>query len=146
MRVKEAMRIAHGLQAGSTLEDVSEAIQATGCETLPIVDGFNGGLVVRQLVSVRDLPKLRQVEASAHRGHAVGDTVLDMLAAIGRQPGRFPTIEAQATLVDAWGLMSEEGLTQLPVVDGGGVVGMLSLVVSYSEYPHRSPVAGFWAQ
>jgi CBS domain-containing protein len=58
--------------------------------------------------------------------------------------GRFPTIHPHATLVDAWGLMSEEGLTHLPVVADGHVVGMLSLVVTFSEFPQRSPAAGFW--
>jgi hypothetical protein len=147
MIVKEVMRRASGLDESATLRDVLEAIQQTGCETLPVVAGANGDgeLVVRQLVSVRDLPRLRQVEASADRGHAVGHTVLDLLAAIGRQPGRFPTVGPYESLADAWGLMSDAHMTHLPVVDDTAVVGMVSLVVTFSEFPHRSPSAGFWS-
>ena len=49
-----------------------------------------------------------------------------------------------ATLTDAWGIMSDECLIHLPVVENGGVVGMVSLVVTFAEFPHRSPAAGFW--
>jgi CBS domain-containing protein len=145
MMVREVMRRASGLPEEATLRDVIEAIQQTGCEALPIVDSSNGEVVVRQLVAVRDLPSLRLVEASATRGHAVGNTVLDLMTAIGRQPGRFPTIDPYAALADAWGLMSDSHLTHLPVVDDREVVGMVSLVVTFSEFPHRSPTAGFWA-
>jgi CBS-domain-containing membrane protein len=144
MRVRDAMRQAWGLDTEVTIEAVVEAIQTTGCETLPIVEGSDDRLAIRQLVSVRDLPRLKQVEASAERGHAVGYTVLEMLSALGRLPGRFPTIDPNATLLDAWGVMSEEGQTHLPVVDHGRVVGMLALVVTISELPHRTPAAGFW--
>jgi CBS domain-containing protein len=145
MVVKEVMRRAAALDEGATLPDVLEAIEQTGCEALPVVERSNGSVVVRQLVSVRDLPYLRSVEASATRGHAIGRTVLDLLAAIGRKPGRFPTIGPNAVLADAWGLMSDERLTHLPVVDGPEVIGMISLVVTFSEFPHRSPAAGFWS-
>jgi CBS domain-containing protein len=144
MRVRDAMREAWGLDPEATLDDVLEAIQATGCETLPIVGNRSAELVVRQLVSVRDLPKLVQVEASARRGHALGRTVLDLLSVIGRAPGRFPTIDPSATLVDAWGVMSDEGVAHLPVAENSHVIGMLSLSVTFSEFPHRSPAAGFW--
>jgi hypothetical protein len=30
-------------------------------------------------------------------------------------------------------------------VDDTAVVGMVSLVVTFSEFPHRSPSAGFWS-
>jgi CBS domain-containing protein len=145
MVVKEVMRRASALDEGATLPDVLEAIERTGCEALPVVERSNGSLVVRQIVSVRDLPNLRSVEASATRGHAVGRTVLDLLGAIGRKPGRFPTIGPNAALADAWGIMSDERLTHLPVIDGPDVIGMVSLVVTFSEFPHRSPAAGFWA-
>jgi CBS domain-containing protein len=144
MVVKEVMRRARALDEAATLTDVLEAIETTGCEALPVVARSNGSVVVRQLVAVRDLPNLRSVEASATRGHAIGHTVLDLLAAIGRKPGRFPTIGPNAALADAWGLMSDENMTHLPVIDGRQVVGMVSLVVSFSEFPHRSPGAGFW--
>jgi CBS domain-containing protein len=145
MVVKEVMRRATALDEAATLPDVVRAIETTGCEALPVVERSNGSLVVRQLVSVRDLPNLRSVEASATRGHAVGHSVLGLLAAIGRKPGRFPTIGPNAVLADAWGVMSDERLTHLPVVEGADVVGMVSLVVTFSEFPHRSPTAGFWA-
>lgn len=145
MRVKEVMRRAAALREDATLSDVTKAIETTGCEALPIAAGYNGeGAVVRQLVSVRDLPKLRKIAASGERGHAVGSTVLDLLLALGRQPGDFPTIEPTATLADAWGVMAEECMPHLPVVEDGQVVGMVSLVVTFSEFPHRSPAAGFW--
>ena len=145
MVVKEVMRRASALDEGATLADVLESIERTGCEALPVVERSNGSVVVRQIVAVRDLPMLRSVDASATRGHAVGHTVLDLLAAIGRKPGRFPTIGPNATLADAWGLMSDAHLTHLPVADEHDVIGMISLVVTFSEFPHRSPAAGFWA-
>jgi CBS domain-containing protein len=143
--VKEVMRRATALDESATLGDVLEAIERTGCEILPVVQTSNGSVVVRQLVGVRDLPCLRTVEASATRGHAVGHSVLDLLAAIGRKPSSFPTIEPTAALADAWGMMSDAHVTHLPVVDGHEVIGMVSLVVTFSEFPHRSPSAGFWA-
>ncbi len=143
--VKEVMRRATALDVSATLGDVLEAIGHTGCETLPVVDRSNGSVVVRQLVGVRDLPNLRAVAASAARGHAVGQSVLDLLSAIGRKPGRFPTIGPDAALADAWGLMSDAHLTHLPVLDDHDVIGIVSLVVTFSEFPHRSPTAGFWA-
>jgi CBS domain-containing protein len=144
MMVKEVMRRVFGLDETARLTDVVEAIQETGCEVLPIVQSSNGSVIVRQLVGVRDLPSLRLVDASARRGHAVGQSVLDLLAAIGRQASRFPTITPDAALVDAWGLMSDAHMTHLPVVEKREVVGMVSLVVTFSEFPHRSPSAGFW--
>jgi CBS domain-containing protein len=145
MMVKEVMRRAVGLDQSATLPDFLAAIEATGCEALPIVDRSNGSVVVRQIVGVRDLPTLRSVAASADRGHAVGHSVLELLAAIGRKPGRFPTIGPNAALADAWGMMSDSHLTHLPVMDDQDVIGMVSLVVTFSEFPHRSPSAGFWA-
>src|SRR5262245_53033738 len=145
MMVKEVMRQATGVSETATLPEVIDAITASGCEAIPIVEHSNGEAVVRQLVSVRDLPRLRLVEASATRGHAVGTTVLDLMSALGRRPGRFPTIDPYAALADAWGVMSDSHLPHLPVVDHGEVVGMVSLVVTFSEFPHRSPTAGIWA-
>jgi CBS domain-containing protein len=145
MIVKEVMRRAPALDGSATLADVLGAIQMTGCEALPVVERSNGSVVVRQLVTVRDLPNLRSVAACATRGHAIGHTVLDLLTAIGRKPGRFPTISPNAALADAWGLMSDSHLTHLPVADEHDVIGMVSLVVTFSEFPHRSPTAGFWA-
>jgi CBS domain-containing protein len=145
MRVKEVMRPAWGLDPDATLDEAAEAIQATGCEAVPIVDAANGEVIVRQLVALRDLPKLRRIEASAARGHAVGGSALELLGALGRSAGRFPTIEPAATLADAWGAMSEECIAHLAVVENREVVGMISLVVTFSEFPHRSPAAGFWS-
>jgi CBS domain-containing protein len=144
MRVKEVMRPAWGLDMEASLDDVARAMEVTGCEALPIVDGSNGEVLVRQIVALRDLPKLRRIEASGHRGHAVGTSALDLLEALGRSPGRFPTIAPDATLTDAWGEMSEEGVPHLAVVEGSEIVGMVSLVVTFSEFPYRSPAAGFW--
>jgi CBS domain-containing protein len=144
MKVKEVMRATQGIASDATLADAAEAIQDSGCEAVPVVDSSNGEVAVRQLVALRDLPKLRRVEASASRGHAVGEGVLELLGALGRRPGRFPTIEPEATLTDAWGIMSDECLTHLPVVENGQVIGMVSLVVTFAEFPHRSPTAGFW--
>ena len=144
MKVKDVMRQVWPLGEDATLADVAEAIQATGCEALPIVDGSNGEAFVTQLVSVRDLPRLRRVQPSASRGHAVGSTVLDLMAALGRRPSRFPTIGPDATLADAWGVMADECTTHLPVVDHGEVIGIISLVVTFAEFPHRSPAAGFF--
>lgn len=144
MKVKDVMRQVWPLGEDATLDDVAEGIQATGCEALPIVDGSNGEAFVTQLVSVRDLPRLRKVQLSASRGHAVGSTVLDLMAALGRRPSRFPTIGPDATLTDAWGVMSDECTTHLPVVDHGEVIGIISLVVTFAEFPHRSPAAGFF--
>jgi CBS domain-containing protein len=144
MKVREVMRPAAGIGAAATLADAAEAIQASGCEAVPVVDSSNGEVSVCQLVALRDLPKLRRIEASAARGHAVGLGVLELLGALGRRPGRFPTIGSDATLTDAWGIMSEECLTHLPVVEDGEVVGIVSLVVTFAEFPHRSPAAGFW--
>jgi CBS domain-containing protein len=144
MKVKEVMRATGGIALDATLADAAEAIQASGCEAVPIVDRSNGEVAIPQLVALRDLPKLRRIEASAERGHAVGRGVLELLGALGRRPGRFPTIAPEATLTDAWGIMSDECLTHLPVVENGGVVGMVSLVVTFAEFPHRSPAAGFW--
>ena len=146
MMVKEVMRRASALDEEATLGDVLQEIERTGCEALPVIQRSNGGSpVVCQIVAVRDLPYLRTVAASAMRGHAVGASVLDLLAAIGRKPGRFPTIAPNAALADAWGMMSDAHLTHLPVMDGDDVIGMVSLVVTFSEFPHRSPTAGFWA-
>jgi CBS domain-containing protein len=145
MTVKEVMRRAPALDEAATLDDVMAAIERTGCEALPVVQRSNGSSVVCQIVAVRDLPYLRAVAASADRGHAVGHSVLELLAAIGRKPGRFPTITPDAALADAWGVMSDSHLTHLPVSDGEAVIGMVSLVVTFSEFPHRSPTAGFWA-
>jgi CBS domain-containing protein len=131
------MRQAWGLDMEASLTDVARAMEATGCEALPIVDGSNGEVVVRQIVALRDLPKLRRIEASGERGHAVATSALGLLGALGREPGRFPTI-------DAWGAMAEEGVPHLPVVEAREIVGMVSLVVTFSEFPHRSPAAGFW--
>jgi CBS domain-containing protein len=144
MRVREVMRPASGLAEKATLADVVEAIQATGCEAVPLVSNSNGSLVVRQLVTVRDLPNLRRIQASVERGHALGSTVSELLEALGRKPGRLPTIGPDATLADAWGIMSEETITHLPVVDDERVIGLVSLVVTFAEFPHRSPTAGFW--
>jgi CBS domain-containing protein len=144
MIVKEVMRRASALDGSATLSDVVAAIERTGCEALPIAERSNGSMVVRQLIAVRDLPTLRSVEASAMRGHAVGHSALELLAAIGRKPGNLPTIRPDAQLADAWGLMSDAHLTHLPVTEDDDVVGMVSLVVTFSEFPHRSPSAGFW--
>jgi CBS domain-containing protein len=144
LKVKEVMRRASGLSHDATLGDVGEAIQATGCEAVPLVESSNGGLVVSQLVTVRDLPNLRRIEASANRGHALGRTVGELLEALGRKPGRLPTIGPEATLADAWGVMAEECIPHLPVVSDDEVVGLVSLVITFSEFPHRSPAAGFW--
>jgi CBS domain-containing protein len=144
MRVMEVMRRASGLGEKATLADVSEAIQTTGCEAVPLVSTSNGSLVVRQLVTVRDLPNLRRIAASVERGHALGTTVSALLEALGRKPGRLPTIAPEATLVDAWGVMSEERVPHLPVVEDEEVIGLVSLVVTFAEFPHRSPAAGFW--
>ena len=104
MRVSEVMRPVPALGEAATLTDVVGAIEASGCEAVPIVSS-NGSSesVVGQLVSVRDLPKLRKIEASAQRGHAVGRTALDLLSALGRESRRFPAIGPRATLTDAWG-------------------------------------------
>jgi CBS domain-containing protein len=138
------MRRASGLDEEATLSDVAEAIQATGCEAVPLVASSNGSLVVSQLVTVRDLPNLRRIEASVERGHALGSTVCELLEALGRKPGRLPTIGPEATLADAWGVMSEESVAHLPVVEDDQVIGLVSLVVTFAEFPHRSPAAGFW--
>ena len=115
MMVKEVMRRASALDEEATLGDVLQEIERTGCEALPVIQRSNGGSpVVCQIVAVRDLPYLRTVAASAMRGHAVGGSVLDLLAAIGRKPGRFPTIAPNAALADAWGMMSDAHLTHLP--------------------------------
>jgi signal-transduction protein with cAMP-binding, CBS, and nucleotidyltransferase domain len=143
MKVREVMRRAPALDESATLGDVAEAIQATGCEAVPLIASSNGS-VVCQLVSVRDLPQLRRIEASAERGHALGHSVLELLEALGRKPGRLPTIGPDATLADAWGVMSEECLPHLPVVEDSEVIGLISLVVTFSEFPLRSPAAGFW--
>ena len=145
MRVKEVMRRTRALGGEATLEEVTRAIATTGCETIPIVNGSNGSAPdVCQLVAVRDLPKLRHVYSLSERGHAIGGSVIELLAAIGRRPGSFPTVSPDATLTDAWGIMSEECVTDLPVVEGNEVIGIVSLVVSFSEFPNRSPAAGFW--
>jgi CBS domain-containing protein len=144
MRVTEVMRRASGLGEKATLADVSEAIQTTGCEAVPLVSTSDGSLVVRQLVTVRDLPNLRRIAASVERGHALGSTVSALLEALGRKPGRLPTIRPDATLTDAWGVMSEERVSHLPVVEDEQVIGLVSLVVTFAEFPHRSPAAGFW--
>jgi len=145
MMVREVMRRVNALDESATLSEVVEAIETSGCETVPVVQRSNGGVVVCQMVGVRDLPNLRAVDASATRGHAVGRSVLELLAAIGRKPGRLPTIDPHAALADAWGMMSDAHLTHLPVTDGDEVIGIVSLVVTFSEFPHRSPSAGFWS-
>jgi CBS domain-containing protein len=144
MKVREVMRRAEGLDESATLADAEEAILSSGCEAVPLVASSNGSLVVSQLVAVRDLPNLRRIEASVERGHALGSTVRELLEALGRKSGRVPTIGPEATLADAWGVMSEENTAHLPVVEDGEVVGLVSLVVTFSEFPHRSPAAGFW--
>jgi hypothetical protein len=144
MQVKDAMRPAWALHTEAPLSEVVDAIRATGCEAVPIAEQPNGEIVVRQIVTVRDLPGLLRVEESARRGHAVGTSALDLLGALGRRPGSFPTIRKDSTLMDAWGLMADECTTHLPVVEKTEVIGMLSLVVTFSEFPHRSPAAGFW--
>jgi CBS domain-containing protein len=144
MIVREVMRPAAALGENATLDDLIEAIGRTGCEALPIVDSSNGEVVVLQMVAIHDLPRLRLMRESAARGHAVGKTVLELLDAMGRKPGRFPTIGPHAALADAWGVMSDSCVTHLPVVENHEVVGMVSLVVTFSEFPTRSPAAGFW--
>jgi CBS domain-containing protein len=144
MKVREVMRRAKGLDENATLADAEEAILASGCEAVPLVASSNGSLVVSQLIAVRDLPNLRRIETSAERGHALGSTVRELLEALGRKSGRLPTIAPDATLADAWGMMSDENTAHLPVVEDGEVVGLVSLVVTFSEFPHRSPAAGFW--
>lgn len=138
------MRPVAALGEEATLDDLLDAIGRTGCEAVPIVDSSNGEVVVQQLVAVHDLPRLRLMKDSAERGHAVGHTVMDLLGAMGRRPGRFPTIGPNAALADAWGVMSDSHVTHLPVVENHEVVGMISLVVTFSEFPTRSPTAGFW--
>jgi hypothetical protein len=56
--VREVMRRASALDEGATLPDVLAAIETTGCEALPVVERSNGSVVVRQLVSVRDLDRV----------------------------------------------------------------------------------------
>ena len=145
MIVREAMRPTCPVPQEATLADVLEAIQSSGSEVVPIIGGANGRPVVRQLVGVRDLPKLNELAGLGQRGHALGHTVLDLLALLGRQPSSLPTIGPRATLVDAWGIMSEECMIHLPVIDQGEAIGMISLMVTWSEFPHRSPTAGFLA-
>src|SRR4051812_34281080 len=113
MIVREVMRRASALGGEATLDDLLEAIGKSGCEALPIVDRSNGEVVVRQLVAIHDLPQLRLMQDSATRGHAVGHTVMELLGAVGRRPGKFPTITPQAALADAWGVMSESHVTHL---------------------------------
>ena len=144
MMVREVMRSAAALGQDATLEDLLEAIGRTGCEALPIVESSNGEVVVTQMVAIHDLPRLRLMRDSAARGHAVGHTLMDLLGAMGRKPGRFPTIAPHAALTDAWGVMSDSHVTHLPVVENHEVVGMVSLVVTFSEFPTRSATAGFW--
>src|SRR4029079_15263193 len=104
------MRRATAVPETAGVPDVIQAIAASGCEAIPVVDRSNGDVVVRQLVSVRDLPPLRTVEASSARGPVAGRPWPDLLAARGRRPGRFPTINPDAALADAWGLMSDAHL------------------------------------
>lgn len=144
MIVREVMRPAAALDEDATFEDLLDAIGRTGCEAVPIVDASNGEVVVSQMVAIHDLPRLRLMRESAARGHAVGESVLELLGAMGRKPGRFPTIAPHSALADAWGVMSESHVTHLPVVEDHEVVGMVSLVVTFSEFPTRSPTAGFW--
>jgi signal-transduction protein with cAMP-binding, CBS, and nucleotidyltransferase domain len=144
MIVKEVMRIAQPLDEKATLRDAVEAIAESGCEAVPVVRNHRGDPTVLQLVTVRDLPKLRRLAESAARGHAVGRTLLELLDAAGRRAGNFPTIGPEATLGDAWGIMSEECISHLPVIQHGHVIGMVSLTVTWNEFPHRSPAAGFW--
>jgi len=63
---------------------------------------------VRQLVTVRDLPNLRRIEASKQRGHAIGSTVLDLLEALGRSSRRFPTIGPNALLAEQVRTLTQE--------------------------------------
>lgn len=145
MTVKEVMRPARAVDEQASLADVVDSIAATGCEAVPIVGTVDGEIVVRQLATLRDLPKLRKVADFAARGHVVGQTILELLFSLGRQPGRFAVIGPNATLADAWGIMCEQCVTHLPVVGGGRVIGMVSLTVTWDEFPRRRPAAGFWA-
>jgi CBS domain-containing protein len=145
VRVRDVMRRASALAEEAMLADVVEAIQATGCEAVPLVSSSNRSTVVGQIVTVRDLPSLRRIEASVERGHALGSTVSELLEALGRKAGRLPTIGPDATLADAWGVMAEESAPHLPVVEDEHVIGLVSLVVTFAEFPHRSPAAGFWS-
>ena len=147
MMVKEVMRPTRPVPEEATLFDVLEAIQSSGSEVVPIVEQPNGSgsPVVRQLVAVRDLPKLTELAGWGTRGHAVGRSVQDLLAALGRRPGRIPTVTPKSALADAWGLMCEQCLNHLPVVEDSEVVGIVSLVVTWSEFPYNSPTAGFVA-
>ena len=62
----------------------------------------------------------------------------------GASRAAFRRSGSNAALADAWGLMSDSHMTHLPVADDHDVIGMVSLVVTFSEFPHRSPAAGFW--
>jgi signal-transduction protein with cAMP-binding, CBS, and nucleotidyltransferase domain len=143
MMVKEVMRAAPALDERAGFDDVLEAILQTGTEAVPIVGRVDGRLAVRQLVAVTDLPKLRRLLDMNTRGHAVGHTVLDLLAAMGRLPASLPTVGPRATLADAWGIMSEQCVTTLAVVEDDQVIGIVSLRVTWNEFPYRSAGAAF---
>jgi CBS domain-containing protein len=145
MTVREVMRAVRAVDERASLDDVIDAIATTGCEAVPIVGTADGEVVVRQLATIRDLPKLRRVADFGTRGHAVGQTVLELLASLGRRPGRFAVIGPNATIADAWGIMCEQCVTHLPVVHDRRVIGMVSLTVTWNEFPRRSPTAGFRA-
>ncbi len=93
------------------------------------------GSVAERVVRFAPCPVLTVHGPVATSGHvAAGATEAPTIAPVVVRPGevgalmfRTPvTVEASATLADARGLMAAHKVRHLPVVDGGGLVGMLS--------------------
>jgi CBS domain-containing protein len=139
------MRPAIGVPEQGEIADVLEAVVQTGCEVVPVTRNGDGPMRVTALITVADLPKLIHLSRSATRGHAVGRSVAELLAVLGRRPARMETVDPRSSLADAWAVMSETRGVHVPVVDGERIVGVVSLKASWEDFPYLSARAGFFS-
>ena len=111
-------REVHSVSAGDTIAGAHAALRRYGHEALPILD--NGRLI--GLIMRRDADKAMH--------HGMGNRPVEAFATFD-----VPIVSPQTTMADIQDAMRENRTGQLPVVDGGQLVGMVT----------RTDIAHHWS-
>jgi tRNA nucleotidyltransferase (CCA-adding enzyme) len=107
----------HAISTGTSIADAYDALRRYGHEALPILD--NDRLV--GLITRRDADKAML--------HGLGDRPVEAFATFD-----MPTITPRTSLIDIQDTMQQNNIGQLPVLDGGRLVGIVT----------RTDVIGRW--
>jgi len=114
MKVREIMTKEVGTATlDSTIEDVAAMMKEEDVGAIPVVDdGELAGIVTDRDIVIRCIAE----------GKAPADTTVEEILT-----EELHTIEPEADVEDAAQVMSERQIRRLPVVDGGELVGVISL-------------------